>query len=582
MSKGPDIKLLEHYHGNYEHFAEDCIVIRDHDTARLLPLKFNRGQAILHTITEKVKAEYGCVRILLLKSRRFGGSTYIGGRFYWRSSLNPNRNVFILAHEKKSTSTLFEMAKLMQQKNPIAPSQITSNARELVFDNEKGTGLKSEYALSTAKNVDAGRSQGIHYLLDSEEAMFPSHAEQLLGGLFQCVPDLPMETEIFRESTANGYGNTFQIDVMKAYAESQYPYYSEVLDNGKEYNYAYKAPDSDWVLVFIPWFIMPKYSREFESAHQKEAFKARLKADADNKESINYEAKTLKKKYGLSLEQLFWREQTIINKCRGSVDKFHEDYPTTTEEAFLTSGRNVFEKSLCDLLESMCIPPIRTGEIKERMGKSVIEPTPFGRLSVWEMPDERESYFMTVDSAGGKKKRHIKEKKEPDYVCIDVWNHRTGAQCAQWRGHMDYDLISDLAKMIGDFYFTATACVELLNHGYTVVAGLNSKDYPMYEHKPGEPGWYPHHTHKTQAVDNLKEDTRDGAIHIRCKETVSEMRTYVEESGRYSAETGCKDDRVTSSYMASEMLRKLDKPVKNDFKIGKRNFQQGEQSWMVA
>ena len=76
------------WHDDVELHARDCLKIKDHQTAKILPLIYNRGQKILHNIAEKQKADKGLVRIVLLKSRRFGGSTYVEGRFYSLTSQN--------------------------------------------------------------------------------------------------------------------------------------------------------------------------------------------------------------------------------------------------------------------------------------------------------------------------------------------------------------------------------------------------------------------------------------------------------------------------------------------------------------
>lgn len=554
MKQSTAENIIESYIDDYETFAGECIHIRDHNTGKILPLIFNKGQQILHAVSEKMKAQSGYVRIMLLKSRRFGGSTYIEGRFYWRSSLNFNRNTFIVGHEEKSTNILYEMAKLMQQKNPCPPQTLKSNAQELVFDNRDGTGLKSQYQLATAKNLSAGRSQGIHYLHDSEEAYW-SNANVLLNGLLQCVPDPPSETEIYRESTAQGYGNSFQEDVFKAYCEGKYPYYSE-----GNITYAWYNPDSDYILVFIPWFVHERYTKEFQSEQDKHGFIQRLNAQVFNQQDMKWEdseAKRLKEKCNLSLEQMYWREWAIENKCRGSIEIFHQEYPSTVEEAFLSQGTNVFPKSLCDDVEKLCQEPILMGDVVERMGKSKIKPNPHGHFSLWEKPNKDEVYFMTVDSAGGITDAETQDKVEPDPSCIDIYCHRTGKQVAQWHGHIDYDLIADLVELIGNMFFRAKACVELMNHGYTVVADLKRKHYPMYELKQGDPGWLTTKKTKPQMADGLYCMTRDGDIRIMCKETVSEMRTFVEKDGHFNAASGCHDERVDCGGMASQMMRLL-------------------------
>jgi hypothetical protein len=563
-------KILN-YRNDYESFAQSNIKIKDHNTAKIVPLNFNNGQRILHIISEKMKAERGFVRIELLKSRRFGGSTYIEGRFYWRTSLNQNRNTFIVGHEERSTKTLYAMATLMQEQNEIAPATRLSNAQELIFDNRQGTGLKSQYELATARNLSAGRSQGIHYLHASELAFWPN-PDILLDGLYQCVPDPPAEVEVYLESTAQGCGNRFHRDVMATYREGAYPYY---IENG--ITYAWYNPDSDWVLVFIPWFVHERYTREFEDIVHREALIERVNAkvfDPDDLKWVDSEAKRLKDRYDLTYEQLYWREWAIENKCRGSIDVFHQEYPANVEEAFLSAGTNVFPKILCDDLDKLTKDPIVIGDVIERMGKPKIKPNPHGHFSLWEKPIPDETYFMTIDSAGGIKDLESTER-EPDPSCIDVYCNRTGHQVAQWHGHIDYDLIADLAELIGNMFNKATACVELMNHGYTVVSDLKKKHYPMYKAQGDNPGWLTTKKTKPQMADGLYCMTRDGDIKIMCKETVSEMRTFVEESGKYNAVSGCHDERVDCGGMASQMMRLLPRKVKQT-----RRQEIGIQNWL--
>ncbi len=102
--------------------------------------------------------------------------------------------------------SMMVMAKLFHERNPLPPATRKSNSKELIFDTENGRGLKSEYTLACARNLDAGRSQGIHYLHGSECAYWPD-PETLCTSLLSCVPDPPTDSEVIFESTANGYGN---------------------------------------------------------------------------------------------------------------------------------------------------------------------------------------------------------------------------------------------------------------------------------------------------------------------------------------------------------------------------------------
>jgi len=541
----------QRYVQDFRAFAQDCLFIRDHNTQQILPFRFNRGQEILHNCLEKQKREMGGVRALLLKSRRFGGSTYTEGRFYWLTSTRFNRNTFIVGHEISSTDELYSMAKLFHERNPLPPATRKSNSKELIFDTENGRGLKSEYTLACARNLDAGRSQGIHYLHGSECAYWPD-PETLCTSLLSCVPDPPTDSEVIFESTANGYGNRFQSDVFKAYAEGRHPFYQE-----DGITYAWHNPAWDWILVFIPWFVHERYTKPFDSDRQREWFEVELHRKVLNKETMTWdesEALRLMKRFRLSLEQMHWRAWAIENKCNGRLEIFRQEYPATVEEAFLSQGANVFGRLLCDNLEAGCKDPILVGDPVIRNGLTKIRPNPNGHLKIWEKPRKDMTYFLTVDSAGGIKPSHEQRQTEPDPTCIDVYNHRTGVQAAQWHGHVDYGVIAELVEMIGALYYRAPACVELMNHGYTVVRDLEAARYPLFEHKPGEPGWMTNKKTKPLMVDRLHELASTGQLQIRCKETVSEMRTFVEKGGKLNAELGCHDERVDTAGMAAIMM----------------------------
>jgi hypothetical protein len=555
------------WQGDFETHAKTCLFVRDHNTSKIVPLILNAAQKICNEVADKQLWESGFVRAMLLKARRFGGSTWVQGRYYSKTSLNTNRNAFIVAHDRESTNTIFEMAKLMHQRNPLPPTTLNNNEKSLKFDDTFGRGIKSEYRIASADNTSSGRAQGVHFLHASEEA-FWRDGETLLKGLMQTVPDPPAYSEVVRESTAQGYGNSFQLDCFAAYGEGQHPYYSAKLKDVAPhmpksnvlFHFAYKTPGQDWVIIFIPWFMHERYTKEFENVQQRLDFEVKIGEkvfDSVEREWVESEASKLRRRYGLTLEQLNWREWAINNKCRGNIRTFREEYPATVEEAFLSTGTNVYPKELCDQIETGCEDPIVIGDPVVRANKTRIRRNPNGKLRVWDLPAKDNQYFLCVDSGGGQNERQKKEKTDPDPTCIDVWNHRTGAQVAQWHGHIEYDMISDIVEMIGNLYNRCLACVELMNHGYTVVAGLKRARYPMYEEKPGEPGWLTTRKSKPMMVDDLYRMSRDAQVHIKNKATVSEMRTFKEENGKYNAETGCHDERVDTAGMATQLMQRL-------------------------
>lgn len=574
-------RIIE-YDKDDELYFKECLVIRDHDTSKLLPFELNRGQAIMHRVLEKQLKEIGRVRATLLKSRRFGGSTYTEARFYKRTSMHENKNAFIIGHEEKSTNTLFAMAKLFHERNPLAPSQKKSNAQELEFDNKQGTGLKSKYELATAKNVDAGRSQGVHFLHGSEVAYWPKNtSKELLDGVLQCLPDPPSYSEALLESTANGYGNVFQEYVFESYADGLHPFYEE-----DGIIYAWGSPRSDWIVIFIPWFAVEKYSMEIPARERKD-FELSVNAKVYNKYEqvwIDSEEKILKNKFSLSYEQLYWRRWAISNKCSGAVQKFRQEYPATVIEAFLSRGSNVFTKEFCDELEEQIDTPILIGDIYRSVGKSRISRNKDGDLTVWEKPIRGDSYFLTCDVAGGLDETELrKPDREPDKTTIDVYNHRTGNQAAEWNGHIDYEDVHEIVMMLGEMYCMkgnnnlkpSMAAVELNNQGHAVVALLKENRYPQYKRENKKEGWETNKRTKPWMVTNYRKCLRDSTLKINSLGKIAEMRTYIEFGKKYNAAPGCNDDRVITGCIAAAIIDEIPRQYEqsNSGSVGFKNLE---------
>src|SRR5712671_88757 len=94
--------------GGLPAFARECLQIKT-KASKILPLELNKVQLECHRLLEKQLDEKGFVRAMVLKGRQPGISTYIGARFYRKTSLFKGVNTFILSHEQGSSDKLFEM-----------------------------------------------------------------------------------------------------------------------------------------------------------------------------------------------------------------------------------------------------------------------------------------------------------------------------------------------------------------------------------------------------------------------------------------------------------------------------------------
>lgn len=287
----------------FEPYAVACLKIKT-KAGTIVPFRLNRSQRYLHERLEAQRKAKGKVRALVLKGRQVGISTYIAGRFYWRTTHSKGFRTYILAHLDDASQNLFTLAKRFHDNCPdmFRPETGAANAKELSFAK-----LDGGYKVSTAGSQEVGRSDTIHLFHGSEMAFWPN-AEKHSAGLQQAIADVPGSEDV-RESTANGVGNAFHA-LWKA------------AERG----------DSEFEPIFIPWFWHEEYTATPPAGwHAPEAFR-------------EYQAS-----YGLSDDQTFWawrknRDLSVV--AGGGPDeinwKFRQEYPANADEAFQTSGANAF------------------------------------------------------------------------------------------------------------------------------------------------------------------------------------------------------------------------------------------------
>ena len=284
----------------FSHYAPRCLKIRGKD-GKIDPFTLNAAQTYLHGKLEAQKEATGKVRALVLKGRQQGVSTYIGGRFYHRTTHNKGLRCFILTHEQDATNNLFGMVERYHNHCPalVKPSTGAANAKELLFDK-----LESGYAVGTAGSKAVGRSQTVQLFHGSEVAFWPN-APTHFAGVVQAIPDLP-GTEIILESTANGVGGEFHERWQQA-----------------------EAGIGDYIAVFIPWFWQAEYTR---------AVPAGFKLDAE--EQAYFEGH---QSNGLTLEHMVWRRAKLSELKDPML--FKQEYPATAAEAFQMTGHDGFIKA---------------------------------------------------------------------------------------------------------------------------------------------------------------------------------------------------------------------------------------------
>lgn len=483
-------------------YAKNVLRIVD-KKGQVSPLKLNRGQMILHQKLEEQLEKTGRIRALVIKGRQMGISTYVEGRFFWKTTKTKNANAFVLSHLAESTTAIFRMVKFFYDNaaHPIfKPPLASSTTTTMVFER-----LNSQYRIGTARSTQIGRGMTNRFVHASEAAFYPNSGE-IVSGLLQSVPQ--EGSEVIVESTANGAGGWFYEQVMKAL-----------------------QGESDWMVVFIPWFWLPEYAKKTDKYFTRTPEEQKLAALFD-----------------LSDEQLNWRRSKIDEL--GSTDLFKQEYPCTPEEAFLFSGRSFVEEEF--LMDAMrdCYRPCIEGSFKN----GVVEQHENGSYKQWvKRIDPEERYCIGVDVSEG--------LAHGDYTVAQVLDS-LGRQVATWRLHIDPYELGDQLSCLGKMFNKAYIVPERNNHGLTTIRRLQDIGYPniYIEHSVDNAyadkmtkrvGFYTSKKTKPLIIDNLAALLRKRDSGIADEELVKELRNYViDDKGLTNAKAGCYDDRVMSYAIA--------------------------------
>lgn len=484
------------------------------------PLKLNEPQRRLMDEIERQQAAGKPVRIIILKARQMGFSTLTEALIFYTTASHFSTASLIVAHTDEATNNLFRMSRRFYDELPpiLRPMIRASNAQELDFDKPpksrvKVGGLGSRIRCATAGGKGVGRSYTLRCLHLSEYAFWPGDKAETFTGLVQAVPDKP-GTIIVIESTANGYD-----------------------DFKKKWDDAVKAKrkgEDGFAPVFFPWYEMQEYRR---------AVPPRFKLTAEERK--------IKKTFRLDDEQMAWRRWCIANQCGGDLDLFHQEYPATPDEAFISTGRCVFDQAALVLRREQ----VRKDEWERGMfrlekgidGKILScewKEDQAGPIRIRKKPEAGVPYVIGGDTAG----------TGSDYFAGQVLDNRTGEQVAVLHQQFGERAYAEQMYCLGRWYNDALIGVET-NYSTFPEMVLEELGYPRlyvrerYDTYTGKLaksfGFDTNSKTRPVLVDGLKDAAREALDTITDYDTLGEMLTFIyDEKWKAQAEQGEHDDLV--------------------------------------
>ena len=337
--------------------------------------------------------------------------------------------------------------------------------------------------------------------------------DTIVDGILQSIPD---GGEVVAESTANGFGNRFQV----------------------EWDRATKG-ESKFYPLFFSWADNPEYQIANTILTETE---------------ITEEEKILREAFRLTIPQRAWRREKM--KEFPNKEAFMQEYPLTPDEAFIYTGTPAF--SPLSLKTYITKPPL-IGMFVDKGDVVVFEPKEKGWWRRWAGNEPGQGYFGFCDPAEGLDKE---DKGDPDYATCGIYDQNL-KQVAELQRRLTPAETARQYALAGRYYNQAYLGWERNSAG-SAISVVMQEVYPKnryYEGEDGNLGWQTNVKSRKLMVDGLAEMIKDHSIEIQSEWTVRECLSFrLNSDGKFEAQTGGHDDLVIMTAGVIQMWK--DRPVK--------------------
>ena len=499
------------------------------------------------------------ISLVILKGRQQGFTTVVTALQLAYSITHKNFQGFTLADNSDNSEAIFQnKAKFPYSQLPDAlkPSEKFNNRRQLLFEK-----INSSWAVDTAtKNV--GRSRTVNFFHGSECAFWKDGIAPIQGALGEAFTKNCIK---IYESTANGYND-----------------YQKMWDSGAHIN------------CFYEWWKTKEYTISFRNEDIMQDFLHQIDT---KKDWIWDRLRWLRDEKHLEPEQLYW----YWNKYDKYLDKdlIKQEYPCTPQEAFLLSGKNVFDTAV--ILERLSKLPkvLKVGYFRYDYDGLRISNVRWvndrnGYIKIYQLPNTPTvtEYCIGGDTAGS--------DSGDDFFTGHVLDAKTGVQVAHLKHQFDADQYTRQMYCLGLYFRWALIGIEA-NFDSFPIKELQRLGYPKQYVRVTQDTY----TGKTEKrfgfkttsltrptiISRLVEIVREHCDTINDKETLEELLTITRnDKGRIEAPQGGHDDDMMGLAIAHEIRDQVvfvNEPIvvnpqyQFSFEKHEQNYDYGEQIVVV-
>jgi len=413
---------------------------------------FTMNRAQRHFYETYLAVEKPWHRHVILKSRQLGFTTFIDIFILDSILFNSNKDGLIIAHKVEDATQIFD------KKIDYAVRNMASDVKDAFFKINQKSARKiqviidygPEQGSTSSITVSTSGRSGTYHLVHISEfakmcAIYPKRSLEVELGTF---PTVPFDGFIFIESTAEGMAGRFYEIFQQNWINRDKitPQLSQVEFLPHFYNWQYDDMEMSKIYENIPVSEMIPCEIDWASYQ--------VEHELTDKEITYYYMK--------------WLQFGGKNNPE-AIKSLMQEYPTTEEEAFLSTGQAYFAAAKVQKL-LLTAPGGEKGEmIINEKGETVFAPISSGSLEVFKKPEVGTKYIIGGDTAEG--------LAHGDSQVLYVINHKTEECDALYRSNVGPDELITEAYKLGKFYNWALLAIEVNKDGLWVNDGLDKLGY---------------------------------------------------------------------------------------------------------
>ncbi len=450
-------------------------------------------------------------KLVILKARQLGVTWLMASFAIWLATFNEGANVLIISIGQDESAAVLDRCRFILDHLPWKTKRKKDNESEITFPE-----LRSKIRALPA-TAAAGRGETATAVIADEYA-YQEYAAQNYAA---SKPTIDAGGWFIAISTANGLDNPFATVFEEADG-----FNIEPTKAGLWLPRNLSPGPNGFLPVFLKWDARPDRNDKWYAQQRKEF----------------------------------------------NSDYLRQEYPANPREAFLVSGRPVFDNlKLAELWLAADPRVVRNITPPEYLADLS------GDLTIWELPDPRKRYYMGVDVAEGVAVDSV--RREGDNSVIEVvdasnWNHVAEYATNTINPEELAEVIHRLA-----WYYRSLVAVERNGHGWATLQRLISlhsirpSQYHIYHDRRspvnipqpghavtrvGKVGWTTSRISKPIIISGLEAAIRLDNFQPKSRALIGEMMTYQrKDDGTTAAQKGKRDDRVMATAIALEMAKEI-------------------------